>query len=192
MRITDNIAHLVDHGGRTILFQYPRPVGERCVVRREAFHTPAHMLAEVPLDLGKSPDLHRLKIKLQDEKRIPERRRIPPDVGSTEQLVETVFEVYIVVVREHRADHRLAKPLRAQEYGSPHPFKVADVRRVVHEKAFADKLGPVYDAVWYVSFLFHGMHCLLPFDSSMPPPCKSLVQQPILQDPLFQFNFLQY
>ena len=36
----------------------------------------------------------------------------------------------------------LAKPLLAQEYGSLNCLKFADLRRVVHEKAFADKLRP--------------------------------------------------
>ena len=55
-------------------------------------------------------------------------------------------QVDVVVVREHGADDRLAKSLRAQENGSLDRLQFADVARVVHDKAFADKLGPVDDA----------------------------------------------
>ncbi len=135
--------------------EYGRPVGSVAVARGKTFQLKLDVEVEVPLNLGERANLHGREVELQDEKRISERRRVPPDVGSTEQFVEAVLEVDVVVVREHGADNRLAEPLRTQEHGRLARLQIADVRRVVHEQAFADDLGPVDDAVWNLALVLH-------------------------------------
>ncbi len=66
-----------------------------------------------------------------------------------------VLQVYVIVVRKHRADYGLAESLRAQEHRSLAWFKLADVAGVVHDKAFADKFGPVYDAIRNLALVLH-------------------------------------
>ena len=110
------------------------------------------MFNEVPLDLRESPHLYGREVELEDEERIMERRRVASDVGLSEEFVETILEVDVVVVRKHRTDDRFAKPLWTQEHGSVHILQLADVGRVVNKQAFPDQFGPVDDAVWYLAF----------------------------------------
>ena len=113
---------------------------------------------EVPLDLGDRTDLDRREVELEHQKRVVQRRGVASDVGRAEELVEAVRERDVVVVRQHRADERLAEALRAQENGSPDGLKDANWRRVVHEVAFVYKRGPIDDPVWDYAFGLHGSY----------------------------------
>ena len=91
-----------------------------------------NVLPEIPLDFQKRTDLVFREVELEHEKRVSQLGGISSDVGLAEELVETVFEVDVVVVREHRAYHRLAEPLRAQKHRGRHFLQFADIRGIVH------------------------------------------------------------
>ena len=99
--VPDHFAHHVDAVGRSRRLLDLRPVGKSSVFYDEGSNRSLDIAPEALFDFRESSDLHRGEVELEDEERVPEGRRNPPDVGLAEEFVETVLEVDVVVVREH-------------------------------------------------------------------------------------------
>ena len=167
MVLADDGTDSVNHVSRILRICDIAPVGPVFFSDNQTTDRSLDVLPEVPLDFGERADLHGGEVELEHKERVPEWRRVMADVGHAEQLVEAVFEIDVIVVREHRADDRLAEPLRPQEHGGLALLQLADVSRIVHEQAFTDNLGPVYDSIRDIALVRHDVKY-----TTSPAPCS--------------------
>ena len=136
--LADDRSQSIDNLCRRSCALHARPISKPRISGCEDRSRLTNIYSKAFFYLRESADLNGREVELEDEERVAERRRVAPDLGIPKKFLKAVLKVDVVVVREHRADNRLAEPLRAQEHRRRDFFQTADIRRIVHKKAFAD------------------------------------------------------